>query len=190
MYASATSGDKPNNEQFSECSKANISAVLIAVLSETPVDPQRVLFSPSGGKRNCFSARTSAFCGNQVRAHAAHAHIPYAHRLSNRARSVIVVLRKTTAIVCTTIAVIHTMHSTVVRGVRVSRVHCVRRRKALAAMRGRAHLRYVQCRHTAVSRCVYRHLRWCAAMKTSVTCTKRATVASQSVRIRLPRPVR
>jgi hypothetical protein len=146
MYASATSGDKPNNEQFSECSKANISAVLVAVLSETPVDPQRVLFSPSGGKRNCFSARTTAFCGNQVRAHvAALACIPgYAHRLSNRARSVIVALHKTTAIVCTIIAVIHIMRSTVVRDVHGSPVHCVHRRKAPAATSRRAHLRCVQ----------------------------------------------
>jgi len=40
MYASATSGDKPNNAEFSECSRANISSVLFAVLAQLPVDPQ------------------------------------------------------------------------------------------------------------------------------------------------------
>lgn len=67
MFSSATSGDKPNNAKFSPCSVANISNVLLSVLKERPVDPQRHLYSPSGGKRNCFSESTTAFCGNQIK---------------------------------------------------------------------------------------------------------------------------
>lgn len=66
MFASATSGDKPNNGKFSPCSVKNISAVLAVVLKSMPVDPTRNA-SPVGiGKRNCFQERTSAFCGNQI----------------------------------------------------------------------------------------------------------------------------
>uniref|UniRef100_A0A8R1DU30 Uncharacterized protein n=1 Tax=Caenorhabditis japonica TaxID=281687 RepID=A0A8R1DU30_CAEJA len=66
MFASATSGDKPNNGKFSPCSIKNISAVLAVVLKSMPVDPTRNA-SPVGiGKRNCFQERTSAFCGNQI----------------------------------------------------------------------------------------------------------------------------
>lgn len=46
MYASATSGDRPHNNKFSECSIHNISAVLRAVFSNE-------------GKENCFE---SMFC--------------------------------------------------------------------------------------------------------------------------------
>ena len=34
MFASATSGDRPNNSQFSPCSKDNITAVLDKVVSQ------------------------------------------------------------------------------------------------------------------------------------------------------------
>jgi disintegrin and metalloproteinase domain-containing protein 10 len=54
MYASATSGDRPNNSKFSPCSQANISAVLDAVMGE------------KFGKNNCFVERESAFCGNNI----------------------------------------------------------------------------------------------------------------------------
>lgn len=69
MFASATSGDKPNNAKFSSCSINNISSVLhvvdlyfnfvvyllIEVLSSVPVDPTKY-FGPVGPltKRNCF----------------------------------------------------------------------------------------------------------------------------------------
>lgn len=55
MFSSATSGDKKNNAKFSPCSIGNISEVLMQVLQSYPVDPQKFLRSPSGGKRNCFS---------------------------------------------------------------------------------------------------------------------------------------
>ena len=54
MYASATSGDRPNNSKFSPCSKANISQVLDAVFNE------------KFGKSNCFEKRQSQFCGNNI----------------------------------------------------------------------------------------------------------------------------
>ncbi|CAD6190976.1 unnamed protein product [Caenorhabditis auriculariae] len=66
MFASATSGDKPNNGKFSPCSVANISAVLHVVLQSVPVDPTRNANPVGFGKRNCFQERTSAFCGNQI----------------------------------------------------------------------------------------------------------------------------
>uniref|UniRef100_A0A1I8A7R9 ADAM10 endopeptidase n=1 Tax=Steinernema glaseri TaxID=37863 RepID=A0A1I8A7R9_9BILA len=66
MFASATSGDKPNNARFSKCSIQNISMVLAEVLHNIPVDPQK-LYSNIIGKRNCFQERTSAFCGNQIK---------------------------------------------------------------------------------------------------------------------------
>ncbi|PAV83358.1 hypothetical protein WR25_16106 [Diploscapter pachys] len=66
MFASATSGDKPNNAKFSSCSIANISAVLHVVLQSIPVDPTRNAQPVGLMKRNCFQERTSAFCGNQI----------------------------------------------------------------------------------------------------------------------------
>uniref|UniRef100_A0A7E4ZT23 ADAM10 endopeptidase n=1 Tax=Panagrellus redivivus TaxID=6233 RepID=A0A7E4ZT23_PANRE len=64
MFASATSGDKVNNARFSSCSISNISTVLFEVLSQSPVTSTSPQF---GRKRNCFQARTSAFCGNQIK---------------------------------------------------------------------------------------------------------------------------
>ncbi|XP_063619543.1 disintegrin and metalloproteinase domain-containing protein 10 [Cydia splendana] len=52
MFASATSGDRPNNSKFSACSKGNISQVLDAVRD--------------GRKRNCLSASQGSFCGNKI----------------------------------------------------------------------------------------------------------------------------
>ncbi|CAJ0572882.1 unnamed protein product, partial [Mesorhabditis spiculigera] len=67
MFASATSGDKPNNAKFSSCSINNISSVLNVVLASVPIDPTKYS-GPVGPltKRNCFQERTSAFCGNQI----------------------------------------------------------------------------------------------------------------------------
>ncbi|XP_012251802.2 disintegrin and metalloproteinase domain-containing protein 10 isoform X2 [Athalia rosae] len=52
MFASATSGDRPNNSKFSKCSIGNISNVLDAM--------------EDNKKRNCFSASAGAFCGNKI----------------------------------------------------------------------------------------------------------------------------
>ncbi|KAF4532479.1 hypothetical protein B566_EDAN003055 [Ephemera danica] len=52
MFASATSGDRPNNSKFSACSVGNISNVLDAI--------------EDSKKRNCFSASAGAFCGNKI----------------------------------------------------------------------------------------------------------------------------
>ncbi|KAL0882214.1 hypothetical protein ABMA27_000756 [Loxostege sticticalis] len=52
MFASATSGDRPNNSRFSSCSVGNISAVLDAVRD--------------GRKRNCLTTSAGAFCGNKI----------------------------------------------------------------------------------------------------------------------------
>ena len=52
MFASATSGDRDNNNKFSHCSKANISAVLDAITD--------------GRKTNCFEESDGAFCGNKI----------------------------------------------------------------------------------------------------------------------------
>jgi len=52
MFASATSGDRDNNNKFSHCSKSNISAVLDAITD--------------GRKANCFEASDGAFCGNKI----------------------------------------------------------------------------------------------------------------------------
>jgi len=41
MFASATSGERPNNSKFSNCSKGNISSVLDAI--------------EEGKKKNCFT---------------------------------------------------------------------------------------------------------------------------------------
>ncbi|XP_014669132.1 PREDICTED: disintegrin and metalloproteinase domain-containing protein 10-like [Priapulus caudatus] len=54
MYASATGGDRYNNDKFSECSVGNVSQVLDAVLNE------------KNGKNNCFSSDEGAFCGNNL----------------------------------------------------------------------------------------------------------------------------
>lgn len=52
MFASATSGDRPNNSKFSGCSVNNISNVLDAI--------------EENKKRNCFTASAGAFCGNKI----------------------------------------------------------------------------------------------------------------------------
>ncbi|XP_045766161.1 disintegrin and metalloproteinase domain-containing protein 10 [Maniola jurtina] len=52
MFASATSGDRPNNSRFSTCSVGNISAVLDAVRD--------------GRKRDCLKENAGAFCGNKI----------------------------------------------------------------------------------------------------------------------------
>ncbi|XP_012283024.1 disintegrin and metalloproteinase domain-containing protein 10 isoform X2 [Orussus abietinus] len=52
MFASATSGDRPNNSKFSKCSIGNISNVLDAI--------------EDNKKRNCFTASADAFCGNKI----------------------------------------------------------------------------------------------------------------------------
>lgn len=52
MFASATSGDRPNNSKFSSCSIGNISNVLDAIEDEK--------------KWNCFEASAGAFCGNKI----------------------------------------------------------------------------------------------------------------------------
>lgn len=52
MFASATSGDRPNNSKFSSCSVRNISNVLDAI--------------EDNKKRNCFLASEGAFCGNKI----------------------------------------------------------------------------------------------------------------------------
>ncbi|GBP09961.1 Disintegrin and metalloproteinase domain-containing protein 10 homolog [Eumeta japonica] len=52
MFASATSGDRPNNSRFSSCSVGNISAVLDAFRD--------------GRKKNCLTASAGAFCGNKI----------------------------------------------------------------------------------------------------------------------------
>lgn len=57
MFASATMGDKPNNDDFSICSLDNITRVLDAVLNERY------------GKVNCFQKSTEAFCGNGITEH-------------------------------------------------------------------------------------------------------------------------
>lgn len=54
MYPSATSGDKPNNRKFSDCSLEKMSAVVQAVVNEY------------NGKRNCLAATDEAFCGNKI----------------------------------------------------------------------------------------------------------------------------
>ena len=46
MFASATSGERPNNSKFSNCSVGNISAVLDAI--------------EDGRKKNCFSGTSTA----------------------------------------------------------------------------------------------------------------------------------
>ncbi|XP_044757253.1 disintegrin and metalloproteinase domain-containing protein 10 isoform X2 [Coccinella septempunctata] len=52
MFASATSGDRPNNSKFSTCSISNISQVLDAI--------------EDNKKRNCFTSSAGAFCGNKI----------------------------------------------------------------------------------------------------------------------------
>lgn len=52
MFASATSGDRDNNNKFSPCSVKNISAVLDAVVDDR--------------KHNCFEDSNGAFCGNKI----------------------------------------------------------------------------------------------------------------------------
>ena len=52
MFASATSGDRNNNNKFSTCSIKNISAVLDALVD--------------GKKNNCFTESEGAVCGNKI----------------------------------------------------------------------------------------------------------------------------
>ncbi|XP_055372053.1 disintegrin and metalloproteinase domain-containing protein 10 [Condylostylus longicornis] len=52
MFASATSGDRPNNSKFSPCSIRNISNVLDVLVGNQ--------------KRDCFKASEGAFCGNKI----------------------------------------------------------------------------------------------------------------------------
>ncbi|XP_050319358.1 uncharacterized protein LOC126752527 isoform X1 [Bactrocera neohumeralis] len=52
MFASATSGDRPNNSKFSPCSIRNISNVLDVLVGNT--------------KRDCFKVSEGAFCGNKI----------------------------------------------------------------------------------------------------------------------------
>jgi len=52
MFASATSGDRDNNNKFSHCSIQNISAVLDAVVDNA--------------KTNCLEESDGAFCGNKI----------------------------------------------------------------------------------------------------------------------------
>ena len=54
MYASATSGDRQNNNKFSPCSIQNVTLVLDAVFNERH------------HKQNCFKEREAAFCGNNI----------------------------------------------------------------------------------------------------------------------------
>ncbi|KAL7072006.1 hypothetical protein ACQ4LE_008410 [Meloidogyne hapla] len=61
MFASATSGDKPNNSKFSQCSIANISEVLFEVLGQSPKS------FTLGRKKNCFTDQLKSFCGNQIK---------------------------------------------------------------------------------------------------------------------------
>lgn len=53
MYSSATSGERQNNNKFSECSVNNISTVLHAVFNNE-------------GKANCFQEDNGPFCGNKI----------------------------------------------------------------------------------------------------------------------------
>ncbi|XP_005111940.2 disintegrin and metalloproteinase domain-containing protein 10 [Aplysia californica] len=55
MFASATMGDRPNNDDFSTCSKDNITRMLHVVINEL------------NGKRNCFKPSKTAFCGNGIK---------------------------------------------------------------------------------------------------------------------------
>ncbi|XP_059220422.1 disintegrin and metalloproteinase domain-containing protein 10 isoform X2 [Stomoxys calcitrans] len=52
MFASATSGDRPNNSKFSSCSIRNISNVLDVLVGNI--------------KRDCFKVSEGAFCGNKI----------------------------------------------------------------------------------------------------------------------------
>ncbi|XP_067621721.1 disintegrin and metalloproteinase domain-containing protein 10 isoform X2 [Eurosta solidaginis] len=52
MFASATSGDRPNNSKFSTCSIRNISNVLDVLVGNS--------------KRDCFKVSEGAFCGNKI----------------------------------------------------------------------------------------------------------------------------
>lgn len=54
MFASATQGNLPNNDDFSPCSSDNITGVIDAV------------FNQRSGKVNCFTESGMAFCGNGI----------------------------------------------------------------------------------------------------------------------------
>ena len=53
MFASATSGDRYNNNKFSNCSKQNVSAVLDAITDGHKLP-------------DCFRENEGAFCGNKI----------------------------------------------------------------------------------------------------------------------------
>ena len=55
MYASATKGTQNHNDEFSPCSKDNMTRVMEAV------------FDGKYGKRNCFRGDNEAFCGNSIK---------------------------------------------------------------------------------------------------------------------------
>ncbi len=54
MFGGTNTGDLPNNNKFSPCSKDKITGVLDAVLNSR------------NGKRNCFTDRVAGFCGNMI----------------------------------------------------------------------------------------------------------------------------
>ena len=54
MYASATNGDKKNNDKFSPCSIRDITLMIDAVVNE------------KNGKINCFKQKNDPFCGNKI----------------------------------------------------------------------------------------------------------------------------
>ncbi|GFN81219.1 disintegrin and metalloproteinase domain-containing protein 10-like [Plakobranchus ocellatus] len=55
MFASATMGDRPNNDDFSVCSRDNITRLLDVIVNQ------------KHGKRNCFKPSKTAFCGNGIK---------------------------------------------------------------------------------------------------------------------------
>lgn len=52
MFASATSGERPNNSRFSNCSVGNISSVLDAI--------------EEGKKKNCFTGNDRALTADET----------------------------------------------------------------------------------------------------------------------------
>ncbi|KAK7503059.1 hypothetical protein BaRGS_00005685 [Batillaria attramentaria] len=52
MFPSATSGDKPNNDEFSRCSKDNMTRIIQQVVN--------------GQRDMCFTESGAAFCGNKI----------------------------------------------------------------------------------------------------------------------------
>ncbi|XP_061190594.1 disintegrin and metalloproteinase domain-containing protein 10-like [Saccostrea echinata] len=54
MFASATNGNLPDNDDFSSCSKKSFTDVITAVVNQI------------NGKYNCFTQSNMAFCGNGI----------------------------------------------------------------------------------------------------------------------------